>query len=81
MTKNIRISLYILIPTIFWMLSGFFFTEEKDEIIENKKLFREAVMPNRYWLVLSQLSFYPLSGGLYMLSLNTASSQKWPSET
>jgi hypothetical protein len=49
--------------------------------IENKKLFREAVMPNRYWLVLSQLSFYPLSGGLYMLPLNTASSQKWPSET
>ena len=39
MTKNIRVSLYILIPIIFWMLSGFFFTEEKDEIIENKKLF------------------------------------------
>ena len=39
MTKNIRISLYILIPTIFWMLSGFFVAEKKETIEETKKLF------------------------------------------
>ena len=39
MTKNIRISLYILIPIIFWMLSGFFVAEKKETIEETKKLF------------------------------------------
>ena len=39
MTKNIRISLYILIPTIFWMLSGLFVTEKKETVMETKKLF------------------------------------------
>ena len=39
MTKNIRISLYILIPTIFWMLSGFFVAEKKEMVEETKKLF------------------------------------------
>ena len=39
MTKNIRISLYILIPTIFWMLSGFFVAEKKETVEETKKLF------------------------------------------
>ena len=39
MTKNKRISLYILIPTIFWMLSGFFVAEKKETIEETKKLF------------------------------------------
>ena len=39
MTKNIRISLYILIPTIFWMLSGFFVAEKKEIVEETKKLF------------------------------------------
>ena len=54
MTKNIRISLYILIPIIFWMLSGFFFTEEKDEIIENKKLFTVSTF------ISDAISFQPL---------------------
>ena len=39
MTKNIRISLYILIPTIFWMISGFFVAEKKETVEETKKLF------------------------------------------
>ena len=30
-TKNIRISLYILIPILFWMLSGIFKTQKQDE--------------------------------------------------
>ena len=30
-TKNIRISLYILIPILFWMLSGVFKTQKIDE--------------------------------------------------
>ena len=30
-TKNIRISLYILVPILIWMLSGIFKTEKLDE--------------------------------------------------
>ena len=34
LTKNIRISLYILIPIILWMASGLF---KNEKIIENEK--------------------------------------------
>ena len=37
MTKNIRISLYILIPIVLWMFSGFFVTDKKEpENIKNE---------------------------------------------
>ena len=29
MTKNIRISLYILVPILLWMISGFFVSDDK----------------------------------------------------
>ena len=35
MTKNIRISLFILAPIILWMASGFF-VKDKIELIEEK---------------------------------------------
>ena len=39
MTKNIRISLYILIPIILWMVSGFFVTDKKEpENLKNELL-------------------------------------------
>lgn len=38
-TKNIRISLYILIPIIFWMLSGFFKNENSDPLVSSNELF------------------------------------------
>ncbi|MDB2582235.1 efflux RND transporter periplasmic adaptor subunit [Gammaproteobacteria bacterium] len=47
MTKNIRISLYILIPTIFWMLSGFFVAEKKETIEETKKLFTVSTIVSK----------------------------------
>ena len=38
-TKNIRLSLYILIPIIFWMISGFFKNERIDELDSQNELF------------------------------------------
>lgn len=38
-TKNIRISLYILIPIIFWMLSGFFKNENSEPLVSSNELF------------------------------------------
>ena len=38
-TKNIRISLYILIPIILWMISGFFKDDEAQKSIESSDLF------------------------------------------
>ena len=54
MTKNIRISLYILIPTIFWMLSGFFVAEKKETVEETKKLFTVGT------IVSKAIEFQPL---------------------
>ena len=44
MTKNIRISLYIFIPILFWMVSGIFVSEK--EVIEKKsdELFKVEVL-------------------------------------
>ena len=44
MTKNIRISLYIFIPILFWMVSGIFVSEK--EVIEEKsdELFKVEVL-------------------------------------
>ena len=39
LTKNIRISLYILIPILLWMISGLFKNESIDEKIETTELF------------------------------------------
>ncbi len=39
LTKNIRISLYILIPILLWMISGLFKNESIDEKIETTDLF------------------------------------------
>lgn len=37
MTKNIRISLYILVPILLWMISGFFVSDAKEiEGVKNK---------------------------------------------
>ena len=38
-TKNIRISLYILIPIIFWMLSGLFKNENPEPLVSSNELF------------------------------------------
>lgn len=38
-TKNIRISLYILIPIIFWMLSGLFKNENTAPLVSSNELF------------------------------------------
>lgn len=38
MNQNVRISLYIAVPIIFWMLSGFFVEDKKPEVIENTSL-------------------------------------------
>ena len=38
MNHNVRISLYIAVPIIFWMLSGFFVEDKKPEVIENTSL-------------------------------------------
>ena len=40
MTKNIRISLYIFIPVLLWMLSGFLVDEAEDANILEKNLFK-----------------------------------------
>lgn len=44
MTKNIRISLYIFIPILFWMISGIFVSEK--EVIEEKsdELFKVEIL-------------------------------------
>ena len=34
MTKNIRISLYIFVALLFWMVSGFF---DKEELVQQEK--------------------------------------------
>ena len=55
MTKNIRISLYILIPILLWMISGFFVSDTK-EIKEVKNdyiaLIDAGTKPNLNWLEL-----------------------------
>ena len=38
-TKNIRISLYILIPILLWMISGFFKNDEVQKPVESSDLF------------------------------------------
>ena len=38
-TKNIRISLYILIPILLWMISGFFKNDEIQKPVESSDLF------------------------------------------
>ena len=43
MTKNIRISLYILIPIILWMVSGFFVTDKKEPENLKNELFAVGV--------------------------------------
>ena len=40
MTKNIRISLYIFIPVLLWMLSGFLVDEVEDANILETSLFK-----------------------------------------
>ena len=39
LTKNIRISLYILIPILLWMISGFFKNNDLQEPIASSDLF------------------------------------------
>ena len=39
LTKNIRISLYILIPIIIWMISGFFVNDNADAPDSSVELF------------------------------------------
>ena len=44
MTKNIRISLFILAPILLWMNSGFFVSDDKALLVENKDLFSVGTM-------------------------------------
>ena len=44
MTKNIRISLFILAPILLWMISGFFVSNDKDLLVEKKDLFSVGTM-------------------------------------
>ena len=39
LTKNIRISLYILVPILLWMISGFFKNDSIQEPIQSSELF------------------------------------------
>ena len=39
LTQNIRLSLYILIPILLWMVSGFFKNDEPEQIKESNELF------------------------------------------
>ena len=39
LTKNIRISLYILIPIVLWMASGLFKNDKVIEVEEKSELF------------------------------------------
>ena len=44
MTKNIRISLFILAPILLWMISGFFVSDDKDILVEKKDLLSDVTM-------------------------------------
>ena len=44
MTKNIRISLFILAPIILWMLSGILIIDDVEEVKKEKKLFQVGVI-------------------------------------
>ena len=44
MTKNIRISLFILAPIILWMLSGILINDDVEEIKKENKLFQVGVI-------------------------------------
>ena len=44
MTKNIRISLYIFIPRLFWMVSGIFVSEKEVIEVKSDELFKVEVL-------------------------------------
>ena len=44
MTKNIRISLFILAPIILWMLSGILINDDEEEVKKENKLFQVGVI-------------------------------------
>ena len=44
MTKNIRISLYIFIPILFWMVSGIFVSEKEVIEVKSDELFKVEVL-------------------------------------
>ena len=44
MTKNIRISLFILAPIILWMLSGILINDDVEEVKKDNKLFQVGVI-------------------------------------
>lgn len=44
MTKNIRISLYIFIPILFWMVSGIFVSEKEVVEVKSDELFKVEVL-------------------------------------
>ena len=44
MTKNIRISLFILAPIILWMLSGILVNDDEEEVKKENKLFQVGVI-------------------------------------
>ena len=39
LTQNIRLSLYILIPILLWMISGFFKNDEPQKVVDTNELF------------------------------------------
>ena len=43
MTKNIRISLFILAPIILWMISGFFVKDKEVQVFEKAELFSVGI--------------------------------------
>ena len=54
MTKNIRISLFILAPIILWMLSGILINDDVEEVKKENKLFQVGVIKS------SAILFQPL---------------------
>ena len=54
MTKNIRISLFILAPIILWMLSGILINDDVEEVKKDNKLFQVGVIKS------SAILFQPL---------------------
>jgi len=54
MTKNIRISLFISVPIILWMLSGFFTDSDLDVEVKKSNLFTVGVLSSK------AISFQPL---------------------
>ena len=54
MTKNIRISLFISVPIILWMLSGFFTDSDLDVEVKKSNLFNVGVLSSK------AISFQPL---------------------